>query len=219
MSIYSKFIWPIVDLSAVCDLQNVSSAGPLMLNGTLFNSSIPNQISFIGVNIIRSVSLTSANNLSGRTFIINGFQNNAPVTDTIPGPNGNTVYGSKFFDIITSITVDAAVNGIQVGTGKAGYLPLLSTNTQISIINYSVSILLPSGSGITYSLFNTLDQINYNFISFLDQESNLFPAFGLTNQTTSQIGSSQDITNFILLKVNNSTLPLTDTFDFVFLQA
>ena len=220
MSIYNKLTWPIVDKAAVCATQNTTMAGPLLLNGTLFNSNIPNQISFIASRFIRSVSISSTNNLSGSTFIVNGFQNDAPVTDTITGPNITTVYGSKYFDIITSVTVNGAVTGVQVGTGNAGYFPLVVVNSNTTNINYSVSILFPpTGAGITYSLYQTLDQINANFITFNDQIINLFPAFGLTNQTTSKIASSQDLTNFILLKVNSSTFPITDTFDFIFLQA
>ncbi len=222
MSIYNKLTWPVVDKAAVCALQNTTMAGPLLLNGTLFNSSIPNQVSFIAERFIRSVSITATtNNLSGNTFIINGFQNDAPVTDTIIGPGiGLTVYGSKYFDIITSVTVNGAVTNVQVGTGNAGYFPLVGINSNTTNINYSVSILFPpTGAGITYSLYQTLDQINANFITFNDQLVNLFPAFGLTNKTTSQTASSQNLTNFILLKVNSSTLPITDTFDFIFLQA
>jgi hypothetical protein len=222
MSIYTKLTWPIVDTAAVCALQNVAAPGPLLLTGTLANPSVPNQISFIGANFIRSVSLSSTNNLSGRTFVVNGFQNNAPISESITGPNNSTVYGSIAFDIITSITVNGVgtVSDIQVGTGDSGFLPLFVVNSSTTTINYSVSVIFPpSGAGITYSLFQTLDQINSNFITFENQISNLFPAFGLTNQTTSQIATSLNVSNFILLKVNSSTLPLTDTFDYIFLQA
>ncbi len=222
MSIYTSLNWPIVDKAAVCALQDVASAGAVLLNGTLFNPNIPNQISFITAGFIRSVSLSSINDLSGRSFVISGFQNGAFVTENIAaGPNNNTVFGVKSYDYITSVTVNGSVSGISVGTGNSGYLPLLIVNSSTTAINYSVSILLPtSGSGITYSLWQTLDQINFNFISFADQATHLFPSFGLTNQTTSQLATSQNVTNFVLLQVNNSTNPLTtDTFDFVFLQA
>lgn len=221
MAIFTKLTWPIVDKSAVCLLQDKSSAGLLTLNGTLSNPSIvPSQISFINNNLIRSVSISSINNLSGRTFVIQGFQNNAPVSDTISGPDNNTVYGTVQFDVITSVYIDGAANDIRVGTGDVGYLPLFVVNTGTTTINYSLSIIFPPTgvTNINYSVFQTLDQINTSFLTFDSQLGNLFPLTGLINQTSSQIANYQNITNFILLKINSSGTPLTDTFDFVFLQ-
>lgn len=218
MTTFTKLKWPVQDLSAVSDLQNVLIPGPLLLNGTLLNPDIPDQISFIRAKMIRSVSLTSVNDLSLTNFVITGLQNGGYVSETLSGPNNNTIYGTKYYDTITSVVASTAAAGIQVGTGDAGFLPLLVVNTNASTINYSASILLPIGSTINYSLFQTLDQINNNFIPFLNQESQLFPAFGLVNETTSQIANSLLITNFVLLKVNSSALPITDTFEFILLQ-
>lgn len=225
MSLYAQLKWPIVNKEAVCLQQDIAAAGELNLNGSLYNSSVPNRVSFIAAGqflqngFTRSISITSTNNLSGRTFIINGFQNNAPVSETLLGPNNTTIYGTKFYDVITSITVNGAANAIQVGTGDKGYLPIIAIDSLATTINYSVQILLPSGSGINYSLFRTLDQISTNFITYLDQENDLFPALGLTNKTTSEIANTQEISNFILFKINSSANPITDTFDFVFLQS
>jgi hypothetical protein len=222
MAIFTKLTWPIVDKSAVCALQDVGSAGPVVLNGTLNDPSItPPQVSFINSNLIRSVSISSDNNLSAQTFTITGFQNNAPVEDTIGGPNNNTVYGTKNFDVITSVNVNGAVNGVSVGTGSTGYLPLFVVNTGTTTINYSMSVIFPPSvtTNINYSVYQTLDQINTNFTIFDNQLGNLFPVAGLINQTSSQIASYQTFVNFILLKINSSGTPLTDTFDFIFLQA
>lgn len=125
MSIYNTTIWPVIDVAAVCALQNTSGAGSLSLNGTLISTATPNQISFIGAGFIRSVSLTSVNNLSAVNFTISGLQNGAFVTEIITGPNNNTVYGVQYYDIITSVVVSNAVTAVSVGTGKAGYLPLV----------------------------------------------------------------------------------------------
>lgn len=221
MSTYTKLTWPVQDVEAVCALQTTVASGPLLLNGTLFNSSIPNQISFARVNLIRSISLTSVNNLSATNFVISGLQNGAFVTETLAGPNNNTVYGTKNYDIITSVVTSTAVTGIKVGTGDSGYLPLLVVNPNAGFINYSMQVLIPSSpaSGINYSVIHTLSQASFNFITFDDQLSNFFPiTSNLTSQTTSQSANSIIITNFILLKVNSSATPITDTFDFIFLQ-
>lgn len=221
MGVFTKLTWPKIDTKAVCNTQDVASAGTLELNGTLYDPSIPNQVSFINSNLIRAVSISSNNNLSARTFTISGFQNNAPVTETIVGPNNNTVFGLKNYDVITSITVNGSVNGVSVGTGDIGYLPLFIVNTGTAVINYSMSIIFPptGTTNINYTIYQTLDQINNNFTAFDNQLANLFTVSGLVNQTSSKISTSQNITNFILLKVNSSGTPVTDTFDFVFLQS
>jgi hypothetical protein len=225
MSTYTKLTWPIQDVEAVAKLQNVLATGPtafkVLLDGTLFDPNIPDQVSFAKTNIIRSISLTSVNNLSATNFIIQGFQNGAFVTETLAGPNNNTVYGTKAYDIIISVITSTAVTGIQVGTGDKGYLPLLIVNPNAGFINYSMEINVPTSptSGINYSLLKTLSQVSQNFITFTDQLTNFFPvAANLTSQTTSQTGNSILITNFILLKINSSATPVTDTFDFIFLQ-
>jgi len=218
MSTFTKLTWSVQDLIAVSALQDVVAPGPVLLNGTLFDSTIPDQVSFIKNNMIRSVSLTSVNDLSLTNFIITGLQNSAYVSETVSGPNNNTIYSTKYYDIITSVVASTAVNGIQIGTGDAGFLPLIAVDVNAVIINYSTSVLLPAGSGITYSLLQTLDQVNNNFIPFLNQVPKLFPAFGLTNETTSQIATSLLITNFVILRVNGSATPITDTFEFILLQ-
>ena len=221
MSTFTKLNWPIQDLSAVAALQNLALPGNLVLNGTFADPSIPNQISFIKTKVIRSISISSStNNYTGTSFIIAGLQNGAYVTETFSGPNiGATVYGTKYYDIIISVTASTAVTGIRAGTGNAGFLPLIVVNTvATTVINYSATVLLPAGSGINYSLFQTLDQVNNNYIAFDNQITKFFPSLGFVNETSSQIGNSSEITNFVLLKVNSSATPITDTFDFIFLQ-
>lgn len=217
MSTYIPMTWPVVDLEAVCLLQNLTAPGPLILNGTLINSNIPAQISFIAANLTRSVSITSVNNLSGATFTISGFQNDAFVTENITGPNATTVYGTKYYDIITSVIVSSAVTQVSVGTGSQGYLPLIPFSTISTTVNYSCSIYLSAGSGVTYSILQTLEQVTTNFITFKDQEgTNFFPIS--SNQTISQILNFTAITNYLLVKIVSSTNPTTDTLKFIFLQ-
>lgn len=225
MSTYTKLIWPVVDKTAVCLLQAKTSAPyTLTLNGTFVNPSIPDQISFARFNIIRSVSITATTGTyTGINFIIEGLQNSAYVTETLAGPAPNsTVYGAKHYDIIIKITASAAVAapGVSVGTGSTGYFPLLVVNPNVTSINYAATILIPllvPASGITYSLLQTLDQVSDNFIPLDGQLTRFFPCMGLTDKTTSEFATATSISNFLLLKIS-STNPLTDTFNFIFLQ-
>lgn len=231
MSTFTKLTWPIQDLSAVCKPQLTARPAnvPFVLDGTLADLSIPNQVSFIKAKMIRTVSISSStfDYSSSVTFVIQGLQNGAYVLDTITtGPViGGTVYGTQYYDIITSVTATISVTGVTVGTGDAGFLPLITVNTTATIINYSGTVLVPVTtpvSGMNYSLFQTLDEVNNNFISFQKQIENekFFPALGFVNGTTSDIGNSSAITNFVLLKVYSfdHTTAATDTLDFIFLQ-
>lgn len=212
MSIFLQLTWPIVDLKAVCNQQSRSGAGDLAFNGTLYNSTtIPDQVSFIANDMIRSVSITG--NASGVNFTITGFQNGALVTEMIPGPSGGTAHGTKYYDIIKSVSTSNTVSNIDVGTDTSGYLPLIVVNPNTTAINYSFSLLLKTGT-IDYTMYETLDSINTNFIPFSNQTLFEFP--GVANLSASTLKNSTAITNFLLLKINSSVN--ATSFDFVFLQ-
>jgi hypothetical protein len=220
MSTYNVTEWPISDIIAVCDTQNVVSAGALLLNGILAKTYIPNQISFINASMIRSVSITSTANLSGITFTISGLQNGAFITEILTGPNNTTIYGTKYYDIISSVVASGAASTVSVGSGTSGFFPIVSVNTNNvnGNVNYSVAALTSTSAGITYSLYQTLEQVNNNYIAFANQRSVFFPALGLTNETTSQMGNSTAITNYLLLEIVSSSTPLLDSLNFIFLQ-
>ncbi len=213
MSIFLELTWPVVDKFAVCASQTHGTAATLTLNGTLSNTSIPDQISFIANDMIRSISITGSG-MSGVNFTINGFQNGALVTETLAGPASGTVYGAKYYDIIGSITTSAGVTSVIVGTGTSGYLPLIAVNVNTAAINYSFSVLLETVTSVNYTMFETLASINTNFTPFSTQT--LFPVTGVVGLTASTIKNSTAITNFLLLRINSSVD--TDSFNFTFLQ-
>jgi len=70
------------------------------------------------VALARCVSLTSAANLSGLTFTVRGFDvYGYKMTETITGPNANTVNGQKAWKYIISVTPSATNAGtVSVGT-------------------------------------------------------------------------------------------------------
>jgi hypothetical protein len=213
MSTFLPLTWPIVDTQAVCKPSSTPQT-QLALDGTLASISIPNQVSFIANDMIRSISITGTG-MSGVNFIVTGFQNGALVTESIPGPASGSVYGTKYYDIIESITTNTAVTNVSVGTGTSGYLPLIVVNPNTTAINYSFSVSLNLPSSVNYTMFQTLASINTNFIPFSNQTS-LFPVPGVENITVKSINNSTAITNFLLLKINSSVA--TDSFDFTFLQ-
>jgi len=220
MTLYIQHVWPVQDLQAVCATQNAVANVPMVLNGTLTNSFIPNQISFINHGFIRGVSITSANNISANTFTILGIQNGASVTENITGPNATTVYGLLSYDVITSVTVNNNSNGVQIGTGDVGFLPLVGVDTLMNtgMLNYAFQVILGATPGITYDVLYSLVKIESTGKSFKDlvPASVLMPFSG--NQTTSILEQDYVVTKYFLLNITASTTPVTDTLTFVYIQ-
>lgn len=166
---YVQYVWPIQDLQAVALTQTLGSAGTLNLNGTYFVSPTPT-ISFLNRGFVRNVSLTSVNNLSGVNFTISGVQNTTLVTETIAGPNNNTVSTTNAFDIISSITTNGAVTAVSAGTGLTGYFPLFTSVSDASVTftiasvfsPYAMSFVTQSVNGATYTLYQSLTNLNNN---------------------------------------------------------
>jgi hypothetical protein len=71
------------------------------------------------------VSITGGSNESGKTFTIVGKTvAGVTVTETVTGPNANTVYSTNYFAFVSSVSVSAATTGaITVGYGGALALP------------------------------------------------------------------------------------------------
>lgn len=213
-----QYFWPIQDLQAVSLTQNVAAPGNLLLNGTYFNPTT-STISFKDQGFARKVSLTSVNNLSGATFTISGVQNTTLVTNTISGPNNNTVYSTDAFDIISSVSVNIAVNGISVGTGLTGYFPLINrvSNSIVTIstpsVNYALGFNTESVNGCTYQIYQSLTNLSDNgetYASLIGNSS--FIAIGSAYVNLTQILQRTDIYYNLVVVItsalNTSTLKM-----------
>lgn len=213
-----KYIWPIMDTQAVCLTQNVLANNSLILNGNLVNSFLPNQISFIKAGFIRTVSITSVNNLSGATFTVIGIQNGTPVTENITGPNNTTVYGNLAFDVINSITVNQNSNGVQIGTGKKGYLPSIEINLLSNTALLPIFAIQSIPTNITVDLGQTLDDI-YNNGSSLDTIWSGDSIIKIENaQTDPFIFSGINITKYLSVHIADSG-GLNSALTVIYLQA
>ena len=210
MATYIEKYWAAQDLQAVSLLQNIVAPGALLMNGTYYNAA-SNTISFNAQGFIRNVSLTSVNDLSAASFTISGVQNNTVVTNTIAGPNNNTVYTTDTFDIISSITVNMAVNGVKAGTGLIGFFPVINritpNNFSISAPTtaYALGFVTESVSGCTYEIFESLTDISGNgeTYSALVNDSS-FISVGGPYANITQILQKNDVCSNILIKVTPS---------------
>lgn len=216
----TTYEWPVSDVEAVCVLQDKVGAGNLNLNGKLA-TSFSGQVSFIRAGFSRSVSITSTNNLSAVNFTISGAQNGALITEIIAGPNNNTVYSTKIYDVIASISVSGTVNGVKVGTGKTGFLPLISAGPTSSLSgirgqnSYALSAIV-ANNHITYSVFQTLEEVADNAIPFSDQLTRFFSV--LSGVADKEIYQSSNLTNYLLLQVTASTDPENDSLTLIYMK-
>lgn len=210
MATYYQYYWPAQDLAAVCALQNTSGAGNLLLNGTYFDPTTTT-ISFSAQGFARQVSFTSVNDLSAAMFTISGVQNNTVVTDMLSGPNNNTVYTTDAFDIISSVSVNMAVTGIEVGLGLGGYFPIIGRVNPFAItiisntINYSLGFATESSNGCTYQIYQSLNDLRGNgeTYSTLIGENSFISVDGPYSNNT-QILQFADVSNNVLVGVTSS---------------
>jgi hypothetical protein len=221
MATYITRYWAAQDLQSVSLLQNVASAGALLLNGTYFNAS-SSTINFTNQGFTRNVSLTSVNDLSAASFTISGVQNNTVVSNTIAGPNNNTVYSTDCFDIVSSITVNMAVNGVKAGTGLVGFFPLINriVPNSFSVVSplsrYSLAFTTEVSNGCTYQLYQSLSDLGGNgetYMALVADSSFISTGGPYVNLT--QILQFDDICADILIKVTPALGSSTLTMEFL----
>lgn len=179
MSRFLSYTFPAGNTQDVCLTQSLVGAGNLTINGNLA-TPVNNTVSFLKLGYIRQVSITSANDLSGVTFTINGIQNGLSITENIAGPNNTTVYGALAYDSITSISANNAAAVVSVGTGWAGFFPLIGINLDRDVINYTLTIAAGSaGNSIPFALFGTIANIVNNGHTYTDIITNNQNIFSL----------------------------------------
>lgn len=175
MSRSLSYIFPAGNTTDVCLLQTLLGAGNLTINGNLANL-VNGQVSFIQKGYSRQISFTSVNNLSARQFTITGMQNGVTIIENVTGPNNNTVYSVQVYDVISSISVDGAVNNVSVGTGWQGFFPLIAINLERDVINYTLTLARLTATSVSFSVYGTLDNIvnNRTYLDHITNNANLF---------------------------------------------
>jgi len=187
--------WTPVDFEAVCLLQDANGGDFVVLNGTF--STFSNIVVF--PSMTRSVIITSANDLTGVTFTINGTSNGQDISENLVGPNNGIATSLNLFSTITSITVDNDALEFAIGTGPTGHTGWILYNYNQPSYN-QVSIAVKVTGNITYSFQATLDDITtipaadvYSFDSTGGQ---------LTNQNANAIGASPACVRYYCIFVN-----------------
>jgi len=201
------YTWPAPDADGICLDQTTAGAANLILNGALATSVGGFSPRVILTNIVRTVSLTSGANLSGINFTVTGKLFGTTVTETLAGPNVNTVETTAKFEEITSISSNAAVaSNVSVGTGTTGYIYPFKGNYHATVIGTSVQV-------------NVTNTIDYSFSVTLNEDINtaLFftPVAAMTGATTDQLAFYNAPFNYGRITINSST---NGSLEAIFLQ-
>ena len=215
MSQFYEYNWPAPVANGISLFQGLTANTPLLLNGSYVNK-ITRTVNFVDdFNIVPRVTLNSAANLSGINFLITGYQNGVFISETLTGPNANTVTSVNCFDTVAQIISSGTTGStIQVGVASVGYFPMILLNTaktNTSSISYALNIVAATANPATYQVFlslkNNLGMGKYDDLTAAANGNFVAPAAAATASALLQYNSlASNLLIKIGLNANNSVL-------------
>jgi hypothetical protein len=160
MSQFYEYNWPAPIANGISLFQTLTANIPLLLNGSYVNKTTK-AVNFVGdFGIVPRITFNSAANISGINFLITGYQNGVFISETLTGPNANTVTSVNCFDtLLQIIPTGTTASTVQVGVASVGYFPMILLNTALvntSSINYALNIVAAPANPATYQVFLSL---------------------------------------------------------------
>lgn len=160
MSQFYEYNWPAPVANGISFFQGLTANIPLLLNGSYVNKTT-RTVNFVDdFGIVPRITLNSAANLSGINFLITGYQNGVFISETLVGPNANTVTSVNCFDTVAQIIPSGTTGStIQVGVAALGYFPMILLNTaklNTSSISYALNMVAAAANPATYQVFLSL---------------------------------------------------------------
>ena len=214
MSQFYEYNWPAPIANGISLFQTTTANTPLLLNGSYVNKTT-RIVNFIDFGIVPRVTLNSAANLSAINFLITGYQNGVFISETLAGPNANTVTSVNCFDTVTQIIPNTTnASSVQVGVASVGYFPMILLNTaktNTSSISYALNIVAATANPATYQVFlslkNNLGMGKYDDLTTAANGNFAAPAAAATASALIQYNS---LASNLLIKIgtnaNNSIL-------------
>jgi hypothetical protein len=215
MSQFYEYNWPTPVVNGISLFQTLTANIPLLLNGSYVNK-ITRTVNFVDdFNIVPRITLNSAANLSGINFLITGYQNGVFISETLAGPNANTVTSVNCFDTLIQIIPSGTTGStIQVGVASVGYFPMILLNTakiNTSSISYALNMVAAAANPATYQVFlslkNNLGLGKYDDLTAAANGNFAAPAAAATASALLQYNS---LASNLLIKIgpnaNNSIL-------------
>jgi hypothetical protein len=141
-------------VGAICGSQTTAGAGNLLINGTLATGGVAT------LAAQQIIGITSAGNDSAVNFTITGTDDQGRViSQTIAGPNANTVQTTLNYRTVTQIAVSAAVaSAVTVDTLGIGGSQEIPLDRYLNPFNVSLAALLLSGAA-NFTVQFTLDNV------------------------------------------------------------
>jgi hypothetical protein len=215
MSQFYEYNWPAPIANGISLFQGLTANTPLLLNGSYVNKTT-RAVNFVGdFGIVPRITLNSVANLSGINFLITGYQNGVFISETLTGPNANTVTSINCFDTLLQIIPNAtSVFTVQVGVASVGYFPMILLNTaklNTSSISYALNMVAAAANPATYQVFlslkNNLGLGKYDDLTAAANGNFAAPAAAATASALLQYNS---LASNLLIKIgpnaNNSVL-------------
>ena len=186
-----------VDPNGVFEDQTLGGAGDFTLDG----AGVTGGEWITPDGFAKQIGFESTGNISGVTFTVTGFADvnrHVALTETLSGPNNNTVETTNYFYIITSIAADGAV-GTNTEAGPVD--EAVTTTIPINWRNGIAAINLDITGTINVTVQNTFDNVqDLNDLSFNWQDS---PNTNLINATSSTNDTYEGLPRALRLKVNS----------------
>ncbi len=224
MATFTKTLFPAGNTQDICLVQSTLGLSNLVLNGNLASSGT---VSFVSLGYSRQISFTSTNNLSAATFTIYGTQNGVSISETVSGPNNNSVYSTLIYDVVSAISVSGAVTAVQVGTGYLGFFNLITIAENLNVTNYTLSLGATIGSNqIPTAVYSTLDNIANNGTTFANiVTNNVGTLFTIKSSAASSLYiypvspiTTVPLINQILIALNGTTSTISNSTTLIFRQ-
>ena len=160
MAQFYEYNWPAPVANGISLFQGLTANTPLLLNGSYVNKTTKT-VNFVDdFGIVPRITLNSAANLSGINFLITGYQNGVFISETLAGPNANTVTSVNCFDSVAQIIPSGTTGStLQVGVAALGYFPIILLNTakvNTSGVSYALNIVATTANPATYQVFLSL---------------------------------------------------------------
>lgn len=168
---FLKYVFPASVNTEIALPQLLTGPGSLLLNGLYADPTGVNpNVSILNQGFSSTVSLASLNDNSAVEFTINGYQNGVFITETIAGPNDDSVQTVGVYDVVTSITTNGAIDGtLSSGIGTQAYFRLIAVDPNAIFIFYGLQVYWPgSTNALNGFIYGTLDNIINNGLTYQD---------------------------------------------------
>lgn len=188
------------DTAYIAALQTLGAAGNMVINGTGLDQNSPTgRVLMTGV-FERKISLTSTGNISGVNFTIYGrdIRGNS-ITETIAGPNNNTVLTTGYFFQVDRIATNGAVGtntsaGIDIG--RSNWMKFDNFNQPVD-----GSVIITVTGTINYTVVYTGDDVEINSSPITINH----PDSAVVNATAQGTGNFAFPCNASRIEINSST--------------